>query len=1079
MDKGEINKQHDGTETLEMFRDAIDSLTEGFALFDKDRRLVIFNQAHYEMSRPLEYLLQPGITREQILKEDAKHGFYNEIIGREAEWISEYLAYNESFTQGIEMTKPDGTCHLISTYPTKLGGLVLTRRDITEKKRIETEKRDSEILVRTVLETSPAATVMARKRDGKIIYLSPAAIDLFGQMEFAIEHYVTSDDREELVKSLERHGKIDGYRVDFVGHGGKVFPANVSARVADYKGEKVIISTVADLSQQFEAELLIQKVLDTSSAIVTMVRVEDNQILYRSPEAAKLFGDTKIAIEHYANPDQSLDYVKLILSQGEVEDYRLELISAGGDRIYTSNSGRLAEYNGEKVIVSSIVDLTKQHEADILVRTVLDASSAIITMVGIDDGEIRYRTPAALKMFGDAKTAAESYVYPEKRADFLKVLKAQGFVDNFEVEFLDAEGKPFPASISSRIIEYNGEKVMVTTLVDLTKQNETDALIRKVMEACPVPVQMTRADNGEMLYRSKETIALFGDIENSRKYYANPKVRENYINDLRKSGSVKNWKTELVNSDGKQFWGEISSKLIDFNGIEAIVSNTRDLTDQIETEEFIGQVLEACQVPIQVTSVETGDVLFSTSETINLFGDVKNSREYYLDDEERPKLLEELRETGFYKDRIAQYKGADGRVFWSKQSARIMEFKGEEVIVSNTWDLTEELAMQEELKNQRDMLFQNEKMSALGELLAGVAHELNNPLSIVVGHSHMLREEAEDPDVIRRIEKISAAADRCAKIVKTFLAMARQQPTKMERANINSVVSTAVDVAGYGSSNDELEIKYDLDEKIPEIVADADQITQVIINLIINAEQAIANSGVGNQIKVSTRVGKTSKAGEYVKIIIKDNGPGIPDSIKPRIFEPFFTTKEVGDGTGIGLAFCHRLILSHGGQIWLDKNYKNGSKFSIRLPVSKIEETAEESVGGISKAAEKGMALVVDDEPDVAELISEVLKKDGFQVDVANSGSEAVRYLQAAEYDLLLSDLNMPEMDGRRLYEVLKTKYPKILQVTGFITGDTLGNSSRTLLQESKCPYLEKPVSPDGLRNLINEIFNQEEIENK
>ena len=472
-----------------------------------------------------------------------------------------------------------------------------------------------------------------------------------------------------------------------------------------------------------------------------------------------------------------------------------------------------------------------------------------------------------------------------------------------------------------------------------------------------------------------------------------------------------------------------------------------------------------------MTNAENGNLLFRSSETTALFGDVDTSKAYYVDPVARDKYIEILREKGWINEYKTKFRNARGGEFWGAVSARLIDFNGQQVIVSNTRDLTDELAIQEELSSQREMLFQNEKMSALGELLAGVAHELNNPLSVVVGHSLMLREEAADPNTVKRIEKISNAAERCAKIVKTFLAMARQQPSKMENTDVNLLISTAVDVAGYGSKGETLQIECDLSDEIPEIIADGDQITQVIINLIINAEQAIVGTGTGDLISVSTGRGKSS---DTVEIYVTDNGPGIPQNIMARIFEPFFTTKDVGDGTGIGLAFCHRIIHSHGGQIWVDTDYEHGSRFGISLPAATKTGQQEEGEDELSRTSRNVNVLVVDDEIDVAELIAEILKKEGFAVDLVHSGAEAVEQLDRRSYDLLLSDLNMPELDGRGLYSVLKERHPDILERTAFITGDTMGFASQSLLQESKRPYLEKPVSPSELRELVYGILNDE-----
>lgn len=733
--------EEDTLKARDMLRDAIESLSEGFALYDEDSRLVMFNSSYREMNHAVADILEPGLEWEILMRETARRGIYADAVGREAEWISDRVDNGIEYIQDFELRHTDGSCYLVSVHPTKLGGFVVTRTDITDKKQAEINERDGDLLIRQVLEASPAAVVMARVGDGDILYRSPAAVELFGKVKNAKEFFKTIDDRA--------------------------------------------------------------------------------------------------------------DYITRLLADGRVDDFKLTLINA--------------------------------------------------------------------------------------------------------------QGKEFPAAAYGRFAEYKGEEVAVTTTIDLTSQNEAEALIRQVLEACPVPVQMTNAESGKLLFRSPETTALFGAVDSSTEYYVDPTARAEYL---------------------------------------AI-----------------------------------------------------------------------LRERGWVNEHKAQFRNAKGGHFWGAVSARLIKFKGEQVIVSNTRDLTDELSIQDELTSQREMLFQNEKMSALGELLAGVAHELNNPLSIVVGHSLMLREEAHDRETIKRIVKISNAAERCAKIVKTFLAMARQQPSKMENTDVNALVSTAVDVAGYGSKGDDLRIDCDLAEELPDIIADADQITQVIINLIINAEQAIVGSGSGDCVSVTTGV---AKSGEAIEIMVTDNGPGIPQHIMARIFEPFFTTKDVGDGTGIGLAFCHRIIHSHGGRIWVDSEFSGGSRFGISLPIAASASSDDADDEELTRSRANVRALVVDDERDVAELITEILKKEGFDVDVAHSGTEAVEMLRGNRYDLLLSDLNMPELDGRGLYKVIRDDFPDLLERTAFITGDTMGFASQGLLQESKRPYLEKPVSPSELRELAYQLLSDE-----
>ena len=424
MTRGKKSKIVEESEFHEMFRDAVNSLTEGFALFDRDLRLVMFNQPYRDMSYPIGDILKPGVTREFLIRETARQGGYVQAAGCEEEWVSQWLKNTAAYSQDLEMEKSDGTCHLVSTYPTKLGGLVVVSRNITEKKKAEAEKRDRDNLVRMVLETSPLSVTMVDFENDEIIYRSPTAREQFGDIKSAGSNYARPKDREAYLDILRAEGKVDNFKTNYVYQNGDVFPVSVSARVAEYNGKKVAITNIVDLSAEVEADALMRTVMDASSAIVTMVRMEDNKVLYRSPAAMELFGNTEVASEHYANSEQCDEYVQRVLAEGLVDDYRLELLNAKGERFYSSNSGRIAEYKGEQVIVSSIVDLTEQTEADILMRTVLDASSAIITMVSIDEGKILYRTPAALKMFGNSKTAQENYVRPEERERFRQ--KAQG-----------------------------------------------------------------------------------------------------------------------------------------------------------------------------------------------------------------------------------------------------------------------------------------------------------------------------------------------------------------------------------------------------------------------------------------------------------------------------------------------------------------------------------------------------------------------------------------------------------------------------------------------------------------------------
>lgn len=499
-----------------------------------------------------------------------------------------------------------------------------------------------------------------------------------------------------------------------------------------------------------------------------------------------------------------------------------------------------------------------------------------------------------------------------------------------------------------------------------------------------------------------------------------------------------------------------------------------DVTERIlaenrlkERDELIRLVVEACPAPILMNRADTGEILFRSPEASELYGDLASAREFYVSAKDRDKFLGEVRRHREVYEYRLKLKNGRGKPFWSAVSARLIQWGGEDVIVSHSRDLTGQLAIEQQLARQREQVFQSEKMSALGSLLAGVAHELNNPLSVVVGHAMMLSEESTDPDVLRQIKKIGDAAERCSKIVRTFLTMARKEPTRMEPIDIGEVVETAVDVARYGNPGQSVELAIDIEDALPKICADPDQITQVIVNLIINAEQAIEEIGTGGTVRVSVR---SAPHEGKVRLVVEDDGPGISADIRGRVFEPFFTTKGVGKGTGIGLAVCHRVIAAHKGKIEIGSVEPNGTRFTITLPVGNLNEKSEPTLTSKSETPKSIRVLVIDDEADVADLNVEVLERGGYEADAIYQGENALDMLRAHRYDVVLSDLNMPGLDGRGVFEAISKEFPELISRTGFITGDTMGRATQAFLNESRRPYIEKPVSPKELRAFVAQL---------
>ncbi|HEX9857148.1 MAG TPA: PAS domain S-box protein, partial [Paracoccaceae bacterium] len=419
---------------------------------------------------------------------------------------------------------------------------------------------------------------------------------------------------------------------------------------------------------------------------------------------------------------------------------------------------------------------------------------------------------------------------------------------------------------------------------------------------------------------------------------------------------------------------------------------------------------------------------------------------------------------------------ADGTRIPVELAITDVTYDGKRAFAAHLRDLRPAKEAEEKIRQQRNALHQKEKLAALGSLLAGVAHELNNPLSIVTGQTMMLRDEAErlgDTRLMERCERIGAAADRCTRIVRSFLAMARQREAERRPASLATIIEEATELLGYNLRAAGVELETDVANDIPLLMLDAGQIHQVVLNLLVNAQHALEEVEGARRIQVSARADHT---GGVVALRVADTGPGVPEGIRSRIFDPFFTTKPQGAGTGIGLAVSRGLIETHGGTLELEPTGKGGAAFVIRLPLEPVAvEVAPEAAAPATATRRKPRrrVLIVDDEREIAALLGEIVTALDYEPVLAYSGNEA----RARLYDdtgglaAILSDIRMPDGDGPALYDWLLENRPALARRIGFITGDALGPGAGRFLARSGCPLLEKPFAPADIRDFLADLL--------
>lgn len=412
---------------------------------------------------------------------------------------------------------------------------------------------------------------------------------------------------------------------------------------------------------------------------------------------------------------------------------------------------------------------------------------------------------------------------------------------------------------------------------------------------------------------------------------------------------------------------------------------------------------------------------------------------------------------------------AAGEVFPIELTANEVRIGDRTLFLGSIRDLREKRLAEDEINRQRERLHQNEKMAAMGSLLAGVSHELNNPLAVVVAQSTLLHEFASDPPTKARAEKVRAAAERCGRIVKSFLSMVRLHATTYAETDLNQIVRAALEVTAYGARSSGIGIESDLAPGTVMVMGDADHITQVAANFLVNAQHALNTQNGERRIKVRTFRNGDGTHG----FSIEDNGPGIPQSIRDRIFESYFTTKPAGVGTGIGLSISRSIVERHKGKIWFEEVAPHGARFIVTLPA--MTEATEALAPARAVTADIRRALIVDDEPDVAGSLADILELMGIKSTTVTAWVSASESLGDVEPDIVFSDLRMPGKSGLAIHRELTEGRPSLARRFVLVTGDMIGARAEieALAPHLRPQVLEKPFSTLDVRGVLAAITDQ------
>jgi two-component system cell cycle sensor histidine kinase/response regulator CckA len=597
----------------------------------------------------------------------------------------------------------------------------------------------------------------------------------------------------------------------------------------------------------------------------------------------------------------------------------------------------------------------------------------------------------------------------------------------------------------------------------------------RILDANPALVHMLGYDSKEELLR-----------HNFAELYDKPEARQKIIRLLEDTGSIQNTELVLRRKDGKKVYCLTSGFAIrDASGRPVRLQGTLvDVTERMEIErklhreqEFGRQLIECFPDMIAVMDRE-GRFTYVSERSREVLG--VSPAEYLgrhigssTHPDDRDELLKMVQDIVSGRSDHAQIESrvrrGDGVWRTLRTSASPMFDEDGRItgVVASVRDVTEA-----NLAEQQNV--QKEKFAAMGQMMAGAAHELNNPLTAILGVSDLLRERATDDTSKRQIDLVLQQARRAAGIVQNLLAFSRPAMQGRMKLRLGEVLRDVLRAQRAALTAKNISVKFDPPGEVLPVEGDRRLLSQIFSNLVINSEQAISSAHDRGEIEVSVR-----DLEGRVCVTIADDGPGIPPENISKIFDPFFTTKRPGGGSGLGLTICMAVVKDHGGTIEVSSEPAVGTSFRVFLPSvldrTKIAEpvlrTAKATPAG-SEILEGRTVLIVDDEESIREIVREGLSARGMKVHTVGSSEEAMTYLEANPCDVVICDYNLPGMSGEIVFERF-TSDRRAAQLSRFVfmTGDLVDSENFDRLRRKRASVLQKPFHIGALATLLADLL--------
>ncbi len=543
-----------------------------------------------------------------------------------------------------------------------------------------------------------------------------------------------------------------------------------------------------------------------------------------------------------------------------------------------------------------------------------------------------------------------------------------------------------------------------------------------------------------------------------------------------------------LRGDGTTFAVELHVTPVDFEGQPASQAILRDITGRKRMEAEVRESEERYRLLFErnlagvYRSTPDGRLLECNRAFAQMMGYgspaeamAQSGPAFHANPEAREAFLDRLRREGSLVNFERQGRRKDGSLIWIVENVSLLasDPDGEEILLGTVFDMTERRRLEEQL-------LQSQKMEAIGRLAGGIAHDFNNLLTAVAGYSELLLRELPEGDPRREsAEEIRQAGSRAAGLTQQLLAFSRRQVLEPRVLDLNAVISGMERMLRRVIGED-VELMTALDPELWRAKADPGQIEQAILNLVVNARDAMPRGGRLTLETANVELDDkfaghytSIQPGPHVMLAVSDTGVGMDEELQSRLFEPFFTTKEQGKGTGLGLSTTYGIVKQSGGSIWVYSEPGHGTTFKIYLP--RCEEPLEERAAAAPvREAAPGTEtiLLVEDEPEVRRLVEKLLRLKGYRVLSAGGPSDALAISKRHEapIELMLTDVIMPEMNGRELARVLGASRPRMRVL--YMSGYTDAAMSQQGILPPGTAFLSKPFTPEALARKVREVLD-------